>query len=264
MEEKIHKRKVPKNNNYHKHEIDLAVNFSREIKKEAQDMIRGVILFGSTARREKDADDIDLLIIIDDIHIIPEQHVLEAYRIIVDQLRERISPKLHITTLKFTSFWEYVRAGDPVAINILRDGVALIDTGFFDPLQALLFQGRIRPSMESIWTYYSRAPKTLHNSRAHVLQAIIDLYWAAVDAAHAALMSLGEIPPSPQHVPDLMDEKMVKTGKLDKKYLADMRDIYGIAKKIMHHQLHHISGNEYDEWFVRIEKFVDAMRKFIV
>jgi len=80
--------------------------------------------------------------------------------------------------MTLSSFWEYVRAGDPVVINILRDGLALVDSGFFDPLQALLFRGRIRPSQEAINNYYARAPTTLNNSMWHVLQATVDLYWA--------------------------------------------------------------------------------------
>ena len=65
------------------------------------------------------------------------------------------SEKLHITTLKFTSFWEYIRAGDPVGVNILREGMALIDSGFFEPMQQLLIQGKMRPSPEAVWVYFS-------------------------------------------------------------------------------------------------------------
>jgi len=109
-----------------------------------------------------------------------------------------------------TSFWEYIRNGDPIAINILRDGVALIDTGFFEPLQVLLRRGRIRPTQESIWLYFIRAPNTLHNSKWHILQATLDIYWACVDACHAALMKIGETPPTPEHVADLLEDKLVK------------------------------------------------------
>ena len=27
----------------------------------------------------------------------------------------------------YTTFWEYIRAGDPVGVNILRDGVPILD-----------------------------------------------------------------------------------------------------------------------------------------
>ena len=101
--------------------------------------------------------------------------------------------------MRFTSFWEYIRNGDPVGINILRDGVAIIDTGFFDPLQALLKKGRIRPTSESIWTYIDEAAflKTApERLRLAYLMAVwtgqrqgdlLRLTWSAYDGTHIRL-----------------------------------------------------------------------------
>ena len=124
-------------------------------------------------------------------------------------------------------------------------------------------QGRIRPSPEAIWTYFSRAPTTLHNAEWHVMQGTLDLYWAAIDSAHAALMKVGEIPPSPEHVADLIDEKLVKTGHLPAKYADIMRILYHLSKKIVHRELKSISGAEFDKYSKAAEDFVNTMRKFI-
>src|SRR3989344_2412738 len=172
---------------------DLARKFTQRIMKEFGTFIRGVVLFGSAARFEDTGKggDIDILVIIDDVSIVLQGEFVEAYRLIVHKIVGELSPKLHITTLKFTSFWEYVRNADPVAVNMLRDGVALLDTGFFEPMQILLQRGRIRPTVESVWNYFVRAPATLANSRWHIMQAMLDLYWAVIDAAHAGLMRVG-------------------------------------------------------------------------
>src|SRR3989338_6022936 len=115
-------------------------------------LIRGVIIFGSAARKKTtEKSDIDVLVIIDDLTISLSPEVVEAYRVIVNKTIVRVSTRLHITTLRFTSFWEYMRNGDPIGINILREGVAMIDSGFFEPLQVLLKKGKIRPTSESIW-----------------------------------------------------------------------------------------------------------------
>ena len=182
---------------------------------------------------------------------------------IVQRSIVRVSTKLHITTMRFTSFWEYMRNGDPVAINLLRDGVALIDSGFFDPMQMLLKKGRIRPTQESIWTYYSRAPNTLHNSKWHLLQGVLDLYWAVIDSAHAALMKVGEIPPTPEHVADLMEEKLVKRKMLEHKYVVIMRNFYKLMKMVTHRELVEIKGEEFDHYYKTAEEFVNRMRKII-
>src|SRR3989344_2758522 len=142
------------NENIHKYATDdvkVAQQFAQKVKNELGDFLVAVIMFGSSARMSaKEGSDIDVLIVGDDITFQLTPPLIESYRIIVENIVASTSRRLHVTSMTFTSFWEYVKVGDPVAINILRDGIALIDTGFFNPLQVLLKQGRIRPSEESI------------------------------------------------------------------------------------------------------------------
>ncbi len=263
MEFKVQKRQVGQKPDHKKNDLDLAYKFTNKIYKEFGDFLKAVVLFGSTARKETKTGDIDILILVDDVSLILTADVAETYRIILERINADLSPKLHITSLKLSTFWEYVRVGDPVGINILRDGIPLLDTGLFRPLQLLLLQGRIRPSPESIWTYFTRAPTTLHNSKWHLNQATLDLYWAVIDSAHASLMKLDEIPPSPGHVADMLDEKMVKHKLLDKKYVKTMSKFYTLSKKIVHREIKEISGAEYDKYFKEAYEFVDVMKKFI-
>jgi uncharacterized protein (UPF0332 family) len=165
--------------------------------------------------------------------------------------------------MTFTSFWEYAKAGDPVVVNILRDGVALYDTGFFEPLQRLLKQGRIRPSEESVWRYFGRAPRTLTNSRWHLMQATLDLYWAVIDAAHAALMRMNKIPPTPEHVADLLEKVFVKKKLLEAKYVQTMKKFYRVSKMITHREIKEIRGEEYEKYLKEASAFVQRMKVLI-
>jgi uncharacterized protein (UPF0332 family)/predicted nucleotidyltransferase len=258
------RREHPNLEKYEKQDIDISYRFANDIYKEMGGLIRAVVIFGSSEIKKTTAkSDIDILVIIDDLTVSLSPEVLEAYRVIVNKTIVKISTRLHITTLRFTSFWDYIRNGDPIGINILRDGVALIDSGFFEPLQVLLKKGKIRPTSESIWTYYIRAPNTLHNSKWHLLQATLDLYWGVIDAAHAALMKHGEIPPTPEHVADLLEEKLVKKKLLEKKYVTIMRHFYKLMKMITYREIKEIKGREYDEYFKSAEDFVDRMKEFI-
>jgi predicted nucleotidyltransferase len=250
--------------NYIPADLEVAYRFSEGVYKECGDLVKGIILFGATARKEKHPDgDIDIMIVIDDVTLFLTNELMETYKIIVGKKVAEISRRIHVTTLKFTSFWEYIRAGDPIGINILRDGVALMDTGFFDPLQRLLYQGRIRPSKESVYVYFARAPQTLSNSKWHLLQATIDLYWAVIDSAHAALMSLGEVPPSPDHVADLLQVSLVQKRLLEPEYVSTMRLFYKLMKMITHRELKEISAQEYDNYFKEADRFVKQMQRII-
>lgn len=290
-------RRQPPIIRYKPEDVELARTFLKKLYDEVGNFIRAAVLFGSAAREIKraagrlevaqakaagaappgaaigearpeigalpEAADIDLLVIVDDVSLELTPELVETYRILVEKLIAETSPRLHITTLKFTSFWEYVKAGDPVAINILRDGAALIDTGFFDPLQVLLLRGRIRPTAESMWSYFIRAPTTLHNSKWHVLQATIDLYWAVIDAAHAALIKVNEVPPSPAHVADLMQSALVAKGFIPRKYVATMKKFYELYKDIVRREIKEIKGRDYESYYKEAEDFVAAMRKVV-
>ncbi|MFH1506057.1 MAG: nucleotidyltransferase domain-containing protein [archaeon] len=263
MEFKIDKKKNPNLGKYESNSVDIAYKFAKEAYKEVGQFLKAIVLFGSTARKKQEKSDVDILLIIDDVSIILSPEFVQTYRVIVEKIIGKTSDRLHVTSLRLTNFWEYIRAGDPIAINILRDGVPLIDTGFFEPLQVLLYQGRIRPTPEAVWTYFNRAPRTLENAKWHVTQAVLDLYWAVIDASHAALMKINEVPPSPEHVADLLDEKMVKRGLLKKKYPEVMRKFYLLSRQVLHHELKSISGKMFDEYLTEADEFVRVLREFI-
>ncbi len=272
MQFKVKQRKHPNVPRYPTDDYQLAEKFSLYLKKELGDFVKAIILFGSAARtveHKQSAEkglhphDIDVLIIVNDLTMVMSPEVVEAYRVITENTAAKISRRLHITTMKLTSFWEYVRNGDPVAVNMLRDGVPLQDVGIFEPLQMLLFQGRIRPTKESMWNYYARAPATMANANWHVLQATIDLYWAVVDAAHAALMKMGEVPPSPGHVADLIQSRLVKPGFVAKKHADTMKFFYELTKKITHREIRDISGKEFDHYKTMAHDFINAMKNVI-
>ena len=264
MEFDIEKRENPNIKGYTNDQLSISYKFAKKVHKEFGDLIKALVLFGSASRKTSSKQgDIDILIIFDDVSMTLTQEIVSAYRIIIEKHIAQTSTKLHVTSIKLTSFWEYVRSGDPIGMNILRDGVALLDTGFFDPLHALLVRGRIRPSPEAVWTYFARAPRTLHNSKWPVMQAVIDFYWAVMDSAHAALMKLGEIPPSPEHAADMLYQKMVRPKYIQRKYSDIMRQFYTLQKKILYRQIREVRGKDYDTYLKLAQDFVSKMDEFI-
>jgi len=95
------------------------------------------------------------------------------------------------------------------------------------------------------------------------LQACLDLYWGVIDSAHAALMSVGETPPTPAHVADFLNEKLAKPGLIKLKYVDVMKKFYELSKMIVHRQIQEIKGEQYELYYKEAEEFVEAMRKLI-
>lgn len=248
---------------YHYEQADkeLAEQLAKKLQEELGEFLKGVVFFGSAARGSaKKGSDLDVLLILNDLTIVMSKEVVTSLRVIIENTAASVSPDFHVTTLQLSQFWDYVRQGDPVLVNMLREGVAVYDEGFFTPLQFLLDQGKIRPSKEAIWAYYNRAPKTIKNAEWHLLQAIVDLYWAVIDAAHAVLMHIDVVPGAPHRVGDLLEKHFVRKRLLDKKYVKTLRHFYNLAKDVGHHQLTTMSGKDIDTYILQAHDFIKRMK----
>ncbi|MEK6926178.1 MAG: nucleotidyltransferase domain-containing protein [Nanoarchaeota archaeon] len=246
-----------------KTEQDIAMDFAIKAYKKFDRLVKSIVLFGSTVKgTANSSSDVDIIIILDDASVKWDQELIAWYREELEKLMKSnpYSQSIHINTVKLTTWWEDLLRGDPVVINILRHGEALLDyAGFFEPLKRLLLEGKIRPSPEAIYVSLQRAPENLARSRASELGAIEGLFWAMVDSAHAVLIAINVLPPSPEHLTVDLKEHFVNSGKLKMKYVIWFRDLLLLHKKISHGELRDLKGIEIDAWQTRAEEFVDVM-----
>jgi len=243
---------------------DIAYKFATKVYKLFPGVLKSIVLFGSvvkgTLTRESD---IDILIIFDDTSLQPTRRFIDWYNTEITKVIQNVDPRLHVNTVTLTTFWENVKVGEPVAINVLRYGISLIDTGFFEPLQLLLRRGRIRPTEEAIWNALTRVPGHLTRSTARILGAVVDLYWVMIDSAHAALMSYGLVPPSPEHVARMLKSVFVDKGIIPKKYLKYYDEVWKTSKAIIHGEVLRVSGIDYDRYRQMAEEFKAEMEKIV-
>jgi uncharacterized protein (UPF0332 family) len=207
-----------------KNKYDVAMQFAGEIFERFPEVVKTVALFGSV---------------------------------------KKINHRLHVNTVPLTVFWDNVKAGEPIAINVLRYGVPMIDTGYFEPMQFLLKKGRIKPTYEAISNCMTRAPWHITRANGKMLNAVVDLHWTMVDSAQAALMEAGHVPPSKENISNALTKTFVKKGKLSKKFVDDFITVYNIAKKIEHGSLTQISGRDYDSYKKKAENFYKKMKRFV-
>ena len=248
-------------------EREIAADFAAKVYEKFDQMIKSIVLFGSSAKQTMTPDsDIDIIIIIDDVSVNWDQELIAWYR---EELGEviKLNPyakALHINTVKLSTWWDDMMRGDPVVINILRYGDALIDHGgFFNPLRVLLKEGKIQSTPESIYTLLQRAPGHLTRAKQSMLAVVDGLYWTMVDSAHAALIAANIMPSSPEAIPDVLTETFVKKKKLKSKYVDYYAEIHAVAKEIIHGNLAAIKGKQLDDWFEKADMFLGEMAKLV-
>jgi len=246
---------------------DIASDFATKAYAKFGKIIKSVILFGSTAKGvAEEKSDIDVIIIIDDCTIQWDEELIAWYREELGKLIKENPYKkaLHINSIRLSTWWDEMLRGEPVAINVIRFGEALIDFGgFFNPLKVLLARGKIKNTPETIYIALGRAPSHMIRSKAAMLSAIEGLYWAFVDAAHAALMAAKQVPPSPEHIAEMLKEQFVKKKMLNPKFVLWYDDIYTLMHKILRNEIRDIKGSELDEWREKADLFLRSMAKII-
>ncbi len=248
-------------------ERDIAMDFAEKVYQKFDKMVKSIVLFGSTAKKTSShGSDIDIIIIVDDAAIQFDQELVAWYREELGKIiaQNPYNKELHINTVKLTTWWGDLLIGDPIILNIIRYGEAMIDFGgFFNPLKFLLQQGKIKPTPEAIYTALQRAPMHLARSKSAELSAVEGIYWSMVDSAHALLIAAKIMPPSPEHIPFLLRDNFVNKKLLDEKYVSWYQGIFELHKNIQHENISDIKGQDIDSWQAKADEFIRTMAKLI-
>jgi len=248
-------------------EKDIAMDFATKIQRKFDHLIKATVLFGSQVSGEaKPGSDIDIVIIIDDAAINWDMELTAWYR---EELAKLISAQnyvrdLHINTIRLTTWWRDLMHGDPVVLNIVRQGQVLIDIGgFFNPIKALMIQGKIHSTPEAVYAALQRSPHHLYRSKMSILSSIEGVYWCMVEAAQAALITLGKLPPSPEHVTKMLHENFVDTGIIKSDFVKWYHNIYILHKQISHGEIRFVKAQEIEDWQQKAETFMKKMVEVI-
>lgn len=250
-----------------KSEKDIAMDFATKVYQRFNKLVKSVVLFGSATKQNNvPGSDIDIIIILDDASIRWDNELVAWYREELEKIVKAnpYNTDLHINTIKLTTWWEDLIRGDPVVINVIRDGETLIDFGgFFDPLKYLLVAGKIKSTPEAIHSLLERAPMHIMRSKASEIGAIEGLFWSMVDSAQAALIAIGIQAPSPEHLSAELKINFVDSGKLKMKYVIWYRDLFVLHKRIVHKEISDLKGVEIDEWQSKAHEFLEVMAKLV-
>ncbi len=236
-----------------------AYKFAKGIFERYPKIMKTIVLFGSYSKgKETDDSDVDIMVVMDDVLNKLDESTQSLIFSDVDNLVKESEAKLHINFVTLTAFWRGVIAADPVSVNVLKYGVPLIDTGYFEPLQALLNMGEIKPTEESIYASLTRSELYSNSAKLKLAGVVTDMYWAVVNSAQAAIMRNGEVPPSPELIPEML-EKLEKRGLINKKDTDTFNEIYLLGKRIFHGEKIEITGEKAQELLVMGIEFNSKM-----
>ena len=163
-------------------------------------------------------------------------------------------------TVNFSDYWDMSRKGDPIIINVLRNGVVIFDTNIVQPMQYLLELGKVKPSRETVYNYQARAETLLEETEKHIEEAVMDLYYAAIDITHSTLIVKGIISPSPREMPEIY-KKEFKGTKLAK-YGKIIEKLYKVSKDLEYKKISRFDGALYDELRKQTSELIITLKEY--
>lgn len=258
--------------NLKKFSLETRLKSSEKFKDKILELFKGyikaVIVWGSITRGDYTGkSDVDIYIIFDDTKF-PLKKFEEIRSKIdndVSSAASSIDPRLHPQPiLALTEFIKGIRYTQPLFFNIIREGYAIYDTGFFIPMRKLLELGEFPITPEAAHMRIDSVPKRVERVKNVKLYMIAeDMYYAMLDAAQAVLMYIGVGPPAPKIAANTLREHLVKPGLLEEEYAQMLEDITVFRKKVEYKEVKDISGKEVDEWIAKTEKYVSRFEKLL-
>ena len=247
--------------------MDSAQEFSDKLNDKLGDKVKVVAVWGSVAKGEHGHDsDIDTLVVLDDTKLkkdVPDDAKQKIRKKVTDLAKET-DDRITIQYFPFlTEFWDSLRKGEPLAIEAVRNGSPVYDTGIFMPAKRLLERGKISGTQESVKKRlklgaagYKKAEKTMKSSLPHKLEQ------AMANAGQAPIMLSGANPPPKEKVPEKLEEMFVEKDMLEQEYVDMAQDIYDFGDKGEKNP-EEVTGEELDEMMEKTDDYVRRMHQLV-
>jgi len=242
--------------------------FKEKLLKMFKGYVKCVVLYGSIVRGDfTGKSDVDVYIIFDDTKMPLKKFddVREKINGDVYKIARATDPRLHPQpVIALTEFWDGMRHLNSFFYNIVREGYAIYDTGFFIPMRKMLEWGKFPTTTEAAEMRMESIPKRLARvEHVKVYMVAEDLGYGAIDAAQAVLMYIGVAPPVPKVLPREFRKHLVEPGIVEEKYAKFLEEILQFRKDAEHKKVIKLTGKEVDEWIKRSKDYFKRMDRLL-
>jgi predicted nucleotidyltransferase len=247
--------------------MEAAEEFSEKLNEKLGDKVKVVAVWGSVPKGEHGYDsDIDTLVILDDTKLerdVPKDAKKKIQKKVTNLAKET-DERITIQYFPFlTEFWDSLRKGEPIAVEAIRNGEAIYDTGIFMPAKRLLERGKIKSSRESVKKRlktaaagYKKAENNMKSSIPHKLEQVM------ANAGQAPIMLTGRNPPPKEKVPEVLEEMFVEKDMLEEEFVKNARELHDFGNK-GEKESDDVTGEEVDEHLEMADDFVRRMHELV-
>ncbi len=245
--------------------LQAAEKFKKKVLEKFGNAIKSIIVWGSVTRGDYTGkSDVDIYIIFDDTKY--SLKTFEEMKEKIDEELEKIAretdPRISVQPIiPLTEFIEQFRSYHPLFFNIVREGYAIYDTGFFIPMRKLLEFGYFPLTKEAAMKRIEPVDEYLERAKSMKAKIIaVDVYHSILDSTQGLLMLLGVEPPAPKLTAKVARDVLLKRGLFEEEDIKTIEDIVKFYKGLEHGEVREVSGEELDKWIERAERFVEKVK----
>lgn len=245
--------------------MEKAEEFADKLVDKLGEKVKCVAVYGSVPKGEHTHEsDIDTFVVLDDTKLEQDvpQDAKDKIRKKVTDLAKETDDRITIQYFSFlTDFWDSIRKGEPLVIQVLRVGEPVYDVGIFMPAKRMLERGKIEGTDEAIKKRlkmaaagYKKAEKNLRQSIPHKLEQ------AVANAGQAPIMVAGRAPPGKEDVGDVLKEMFVENDALEEEFVEIAQEIDEFSDTAEKHP-DEVSGDELEEMMEKADDFIRRMHQ---
>lgn len=246
--------------------MNAVQEFSDRLNDKLGDKVKVVAAWGSVPKGKHGYDsDIDTLVILDDTKLendVPGSAKNKIQKKVTG-LAKKVDPRITIQYFPFlTEFWDSLRKGEPLAVEAIRNGDAVYDTGIFMPAKRLLQRGKIESSQESVKKRLKAAAAGYKKAEKKMKKIPHKLEQVMANGGQAPIMLLGRNAPPKEKVPDMLEEMFVENDMLEQEYVEKARELYEFGDT-GEKESEKITGQNVQEHLDIADDYVRRMHKLV-
>ncbi len=244
--------------------VEKAKGFAALVREKFGKYIRTVLVSGSVSRSDfVGGSDVDVYVIFDDTAsdkpFTPEMRDGLFNQLSELALKFGTHPHVHVQLATVTEFIDGIRTANPIIFNFVRNGTAILDTGFFEPLKRMLYLGLIKPGRDTVVQTLEASTEYLNKVRTYYEWSVERMYKSVTWACNSFLMAVGEPPVPVDSLPDAL-RRLISKQLVEPEYAKTLEDVINLQQDLSNGSVD-LKFETVAEVYERAQAFVDRMEE---
>jgi len=228
-------------------------------------LLESVYVYGSAVTK-KSANDIDVIIIINDSGVLPPNEIISLIEKLSDIIKKRGEEKnltFHFQPLKMLSkWWHLVLEGEPWIISSLKQPLIIYDKkGLITEVSHLVNEKKLYYKEEKAEKLMERSDNNFIKNRQLLLDSLATLSAAATEAAQILLFFDNKLILNKKKISEELEKNYVK--EIGDEIIGNYKEIIDLEEKMEKGALSEFTAENLDYYLDKMKRFIARIEEML-